>query len=262
MSDRADFIRITEIAGDLASREQINRIYQRYYWAGQYVRGGAVLEVACGCGHGLGYLSSVASAVYAGDVAEPVLAAARSHYGGRVPLARFDAQELPFAAKSFDAVVLFEALYYVPDASRFVSEAARVLRPGGHLLIVTANKDLFDFASSPFSVRYYGVAELGDLLTSAGFEATCFLGDTPIDSVPSRQRVLRPLKMLAAATRIMPKSKKMKAMVKRMVFGPMVRIPAEIEGGVECGPAPAPIPSGRPDMRHKVIFCAARRPTL
>jgi len=38
-------------------------------------------------------------------------------------------------------IILFEAIYYIPDAEKFVEECARVLRLGGKVLIATANKD-------------------------------------------------------------------------------------------------------------------------
>lgn len=48
-----------------------------------------------------------------------------------------DAQELPFADGSFDAVVAAWMLYHVPDLDRALAEIARVLRPGGTLLAIT-----------------------------------------------------------------------------------------------------------------------------
>jgi ubiquinone/menaquinone biosynthesis C-methylase UbiE len=253
-----DFTTITELAGDPASREQIQRTYSRYYWAGEYARGKEVLEVACGAGQGLGYLASLAKRVVGADVSEPVLATARRHYGSRIQLEQFDAQQMPFADASFDVIIIFEAIYYIPDVRRFMREAHRVLRPGGYLLIATANKDLFDFARSPFSVDYYGVVELRALLSETGFD-TRFFGDTPFASVSKWQRLLRPAKRFAAATGLMPKSKRAKAIFKRIVFGPIQTLPAEIGAGGDPGPAPVPLDASQPDVRHKVIFCEARR---
>ena len=47
-----------------------------------------------------------------------------------------DAQDLPFADRSFDTVVCTYALCGVPDDARAVSEMSRVLRPGGRLILV------------------------------------------------------------------------------------------------------------------------------
>jgi ubiquinone/menaquinone biosynthesis C-methylase UbiE len=45
-----------------------------------------------------------------------------------------DAENLPFESNTFDAVINVEASHCYPDFPRFLSEVARVLRPGGHFL--------------------------------------------------------------------------------------------------------------------------------
>ena len=62
-----------------------------------------------------------------------------------IRLRQFDAQDMPFEDKSKDVIIMFEAIYYIPDAERFVRECERVLPSGGKVLIATANKDLYDF---------------------------------------------------------------------------------------------------------------------
>ncbi len=254
----ADFTDVTELPGDAASDEELRRLYTRYYWAGDLVRGGDVLEVGCGAGQGLGYLASLARTVVGGDVSATILNIARKHYGERIPLEQFDAEHIPFADGSFDALIIFEAIYYLKDAAPFLREAHRVLRPGGRLLITTANKDLFDFTPSPHSVAYLGVADLAEMLDAFGFSAS-FYGDTPTDSVSSWQRLLRPLKLAATAFGIMPKSKRMKALLKRVVFGETHPFPAEVAGGMPSELPLDRIPSDRPDTRHKVVFVEAVR---
>jgi SAM-dependent methyltransferase len=48
-----------------------------------------------------------------------------------------DVSELPFRAASFDAVVCQSALFFFPDPDRALSEMARVVRPGGVVVIQT-----------------------------------------------------------------------------------------------------------------------------
>ncbi len=47
-----------------------------------------------------------------------------------------DAQALPFAAASFDNIVMFDVLHHIEFPPRFLTEAARILRPGGRIIMV------------------------------------------------------------------------------------------------------------------------------
>lgn len=251
-----DFVSLTEVSGDDVSSEQIERLARRYYWAGEYCRGRDVLEVACGSGQGVGYLASLSRSVTAGDYSAALLAIARRHYASRIRFHQFDAQELPFPERSFDVVIIFEALYYIPHPERFFAEAKRVLRPGGVLLIATANKDLFDFNPSPRSVTYFGVVEFERELARHGFSCRCW-GDTPLERVSLVQRILRPVKAFAVRFHLIPSSMAGKKLLKRLVFGRLQKMPAEITDATAPRVPPTPLPAGVPDRSHKVLFCAA-----
>ena len=223
-----DYVSVTEIAGDEVTQEQIDRLCNRYYWAGEYCADKDVVEAACGSGQGLGYLSGIARSLEAGDYSDEILAIARRHYEKRINLRQFDGQDMPFADNSKDVIILFEAIYYIPDAELFVRECGRVLRPdGGKVLIATANKDLYDFNPSPHTYKYYGVVELNELFTRHGFKAD-FFGYMAVGDVSMRQRVLRPVKKLAVTLGIMPKTTGGKKWLKRIVFGGLVEMPVEI----------------------------------
>jgi ubiquinone/menaquinone biosynthesis C-methylase UbiE len=252
-----NFVQLTEIAGDMVSAEQVERIARRYFWAGKYCAGKDVLEVACGTGQGVGYLAKRAKSVVAGDFSEPILEIARRHYGSRYEFKQFDAQQMPFGDATFDVAIIFEALYYLPDVEGFFRECRRVLRPGGLLLIATANKDLFDFTPSPDSHQYLGVVELAARLSAHGFAAE-FFGDTPVAATSARQRLLRPVKMVVSRLGLMPKSMAAKKLLKRFVFGKLVPMPAEITADSAADAAPVPLAASEPDNSHKVILCAAR----
>lgn len=58
----------------------------------------------------------------------------------RVQFVCGDATALPFGDRTFDAVTMFDLLEHVPDDRLAISEALRVLRPGGVLLISTPNE--------------------------------------------------------------------------------------------------------------------------
>lgn len=52
-----------------------------------------------------------------------------------------DATHLPFEDRSFDAVTMFDLLEHVPDHKQAISEALRVLKPNGCLLVSTPNEN-------------------------------------------------------------------------------------------------------------------------
>jgi SAM-dependent methyltransferase len=66
-------------------------------------------------------------------------AAARAGHAavGRVVVA--NAHRAPFAAESFDAVTLWDVLEHLSDPHAAVAEAARLLRPGGRLVLTTGD---------------------------------------------------------------------------------------------------------------------------
>lgn len=75
------------------------------------------------------------------DLSREMLVAGQTRSAAGRPLVA-DAQGLPFPDGTFDAAISINVLEHVPDPARFAREAARVLRPGGRLLMVTPNGDL------------------------------------------------------------------------------------------------------------------------
>lgn len=254
-SDSARFLEVTESEGQKVSPEQLARSCHRYHWAARQSEGRDVLEVACGAGQGLNILAGRAASVVGGDVSPEVLAVAKRNFPG-IPLSEFGAEQLPFDDASFDVVVLFEAIYYV-DLTAFFAEAKRVLRPGGRLLITTANKDLYDFTPSPFTRRYLGAGELHSELAEAGFlpEVAGYL-DTGTVSV--RQMVLRPIKAIASRLGLIPKTMHGKEFLKKVFFGSLVEMPGDLQDVEFRFDPPTPI-EPTPDRRHKVIYCCATK---
>jgi SAM-dependent methyltransferase len=72
-----------------------------------------------------------------GMVREAREALARVRPGAALVAANVDAQALPLADASFDAVVANHMLYHVPDRPRAFAEIRRVLRPGGRFYAAT-----------------------------------------------------------------------------------------------------------------------------
>ncbi|MEO9214022.1 MAG: class I SAM-dependent methyltransferase, partial [Caulobacteraceae bacterium] len=105
-------------------------------WSGRDHRGLAIVDVACGAGAFLGDLAAAfPRARLAGvDLSLPYLAEAARRTGDRA-LAQANAERLPFADASLDAVSCIYLFHELPPRVRPVvaGEIARVLKPGGVL---------------------------------------------------------------------------------------------------------------------------------
>jgi len=87
------------------------------------------LDVACGAGHAGGAVTDQGVSVVACDAAPRMVRETVEAYPVRGVVA--DAERLPFADGSFDALTCRIAAHHFPDPAAFVREAARVLEPGG-----------------------------------------------------------------------------------------------------------------------------------
>ena len=120
--------------GELVHAEHV----ARYLMTTPLAEGRRVLDVACGEGYGTDLLARAAAKSAVGvDVDEPAISRARERYSGDFQCA--DIAALPFEDASFDLVVSFETIEHVTDAERALAELARVLAPGGLLVISTPN---------------------------------------------------------------------------------------------------------------------------
>jgi SAM-dependent methyltransferase len=97
---------------------------------------GRALDAACGTGRHAARLVALGHEVLGFDVTREMLERARAH----APGARFvegDLRAIPAPDDHFDLVVCGLAVAHLPSLSEPVSEMARVLRPGGRLVIST-----------------------------------------------------------------------------------------------------------------------------
>jgi ubiquinone/menaquinone biosynthesis C-methylase UbiE len=125
-----------------------------------YADGARVLELGCGTGLILERVAEVAKEAVGIDLSEGMAQRAKDrgldvHIGSVC--------ELPFEDDRFDLTYSFKVLAHVPDIDAALREAARVTRPGGHLLLEFYN---------PWSLRYLakkaaGPQQIGDAGTES-----------------------------------------------------------------------------------------------
>ncbi len=100
---------------------------------------GHLLDVGTGTGRMAAVLGAGASRITALDRSPEMLRIARTRLAGSpvpVELMQGDFAALPLGANSVDSIVMHQVLHYASAPDLVIAEAARVLRGGGHLLIV------------------------------------------------------------------------------------------------------------------------------
>jgi SAM-dependent methyltransferase len=113
------------------------------------VAGGSALDVGCGPGALAAELTGRADAVAAVDPSEPFIGACKERLPG-VDARRAQAEDLPFADASFDAVLSQLVVNFLDDTGLALSEMVRVTRPGG-----TVAAAVWDYAGEMTLLRAF-----------------------------------------------------------------------------------------------------------
>lgn len=113
-----------------------------YLWAARWCEGKNILDYGCGTGYGSNIIAGESEKICAVDVSTDALDFARSHYSH--PNLTFKAiesnQPLPFPSSSFDVVISFQVIEHIENDEFYISEASRVLKSGGVLLLITPDR--------------------------------------------------------------------------------------------------------------------------
>lgn len=147
-------------------------VLERFYPRDGQARSLRILDAGCGTGGVLKYLTDYGQAM-GFDFAAEALALCRKRNLSN--LARASINELPYADASFDVVTSFDVICEraVPDDVRALRECARVLRPGGRLILrLPAYGWLHGRHDEAVHIRHrYTTAEISRKLNQAGLRA-------------------------------------------------------------------------------------------
>jgi ubiquinone/menaquinone biosynthesis C-methylase UbiE/catechol 2,3-dioxygenase-like lactoylglutathione lyase family enzyme len=165
------------------------------------------LDVSTGGGHAALAIARSAGRVVASDLTPRILAAARRFIAeqgvANVEFVVADAERLPFLDETFSLVTVRIAPHHYADVPRAVREMARVLRPGGRLIMIdniAPEDDALDALANawekrrdPSHVREYKASEWRGFLETAGLLVTAFeTGSKSHDFAPWTERMRMP----------------------------------------------------------------------
>jgi ubiquinone/menaquinone biosynthesis C-methylase UbiE len=143
-----------------------------------------VLDLGCGAGHaGYALARAGANEVVAYDLAPAMLAVvaaeARARGHAQIQTSQGPAESLPFPDADFDLVVTRYSAHHWLDMRRGIHEAARVLKPGGTLIVIDVMSpeiplldtvlQAVEILRDPSHVRNYRESEWRSVLTGEGF---------------------------------------------------------------------------------------------
>lgn len=120
-----------------------------------------VLDVGTGTGRMLQLLGRHADVAIGLDTSHSMLAVARANLERaevrNADLRQGDVYSPPFARNEFDLVVIHQVLHFLDDPARALREAARLLTPGGRLLIVDFAPHTLEFLRTEHAHRRLGL---------------------------------------------------------------------------------------------------------
>ena len=145
---------------------------------------GRVLDVGTGTGRMLALLADRAERAVGLDTSHSMLSVARANLE-RVGVANWelrqgDVHSPPLDAASFDLVVIHQVLHYLDDPSRAIAEAARLVAPGGRLLVVDFAPHRHEFLRAAAHRRLgFTHEQLTDWFDQAGFDCPTIIDVEP-----------------------------------------------------------------------------------
>ena len=128
-----------------------------------------LLDCGCGTGYNMRTLLLPYGRPFGFDLVPDGVRRARSV--GR-PLVRADIQKIPYRSESFDIATSFDVVQSVPDDHAALREMARVLKPGGHVVLNMTAMDIMrgDHSDVWGELRRYTPERVRPILAAAGLE--------------------------------------------------------------------------------------------
>lgn len=153
-----------------------------------------IADLGCGTGRLSAALAPFVGRVWSIDNSEAMLAAAAKRLTSciNVDIRRGALEQLPLPSQSVDLAVMCMVLHYVPEPARALSEAARVLKPGGRLVVADIRThEREDFRSRMSHVwSGFGEDQLKVWLTQSGLHP--IVTHFPATAASSHQSHARP----------------------------------------------------------------------
>lgn len=173
------------------------------------VNGKSIVDLGCGIGYFANALTERGANVVACDFADAMVRATSSRYPGKFPVVRASVEAPPLADAAFDAALLLDVFEHLYNPQEMLRRVFAILKPGG-TFVITTDRPGYALGGIPLAgllrriaplralyrrfsktagyttplcthVREYGIDDLLEVVTKAGFTLTHF------DTYPNRR---------------------------------------------------------------------------
>lgn len=151
-----------------------------------------LVDLGTGTGRMLQLLAPRAARTVGLDASHAMLSVARANLEkaglSRIELRQGDIYAPPFPRDTFDLVVIHQVLHYLDDPARAIREAARLVAPGGRILVVDFAPHNLEFLRETQAHRRLGFApdQVANWLDEAGLDCTLTREIAPSEKGPEQ----------------------------------------------------------------------------
>jgi ubiquinone/menaquinone biosynthesis C-methylase UbiE len=159
--------------------EQVENVH--WWWSGRrqlvkyligHRRPKKILDIGAGTGQTLLYMKKLYPKADLHGVDASTVAVNLAHHHGLAQVKKAKAEKLPFTDNTFDLILMLDVLEHIKNDTKAITEAKRVLKTGGHLIVTTPALQFIwsDHDENQGHFRRYTRHMMRDLSEKTGFD--------------------------------------------------------------------------------------------